>query len=518
MTENKQTKTFETLNVKPELVRALKEDGIINPTEIQEKTIPLAHQGKDVIGISRTGSGKTASFGVPLLEKIQLKGGVQGLVLAPTRELANQISGELQKWGKSLNVKVAVVFGGVGMEQQVRDIARSEVVVGTPGRLLDHLSRGNLNLSKVNTFVLDEADKMVEMGFIEDIEEILSATPKQKQVFLYGATISNEIDYLKKAYMNNVALAEAELQVKKDLLKQYYYNVKTHEKFSLLVHLLKQEETGRVMIFCSKRSTVELVNRNLRDNGIKAEMIHGKMTQSKRLNVIDKFNKDKTNYLVASAVAARGLDIKDVTHVFNYDLSPDPQEYIHRVGRTARAGESGKAITLLSDQDHGSFHSIFNRFDVDIEELPLENFAKVNFQTGRSGNRNGFNSTGRDGSRPFGRSNGGFNGGSNRNFRERSSGRSNGYSGARSENGYSNQNQAVNTDWRSQGKSPRNSNSFNSRSFSGNFVGAGSYRNSGRPSNNFRNGSSRGPRDGSFSGSPGFSGRKSFNKRSSFSR
>lgn len=382
---------FEELNVKPELVKVLKEDGIVEPTAIQEKTIPLVYAGKDLIGISRTGSGKTASFGIPMLEKVHQGKGVQGLILAPTRELANQISGELKKWGKCLNLSIAVVFGGVGINPQIREIERSEIVVGTPGRMLDHLSRGNLDLSNLNIFVLDEADKMVEMGFIEDIERIISAAPSNRQILLFGATISSEVDYLKGKYMHNVAMAETELQVKKDLLKQCYYNVKMHEKFSLLVHLLKKEEIGRAIVFCSKRTTVELVNKNLRVQGIKAEMIHGKMTQNKRLRVIERFNKGKTDFLVASAVAARGLDIKDITHIFNYDLSRDPQEYIHRVGRTARAGESGKAITLLSEQDHEAFYSIFDRYNIDAEEQSVEeNFPRLRFET-KVKRHNGFN-------------------------------------------------------------------------------------------------------------------------------
>lgn len=389
--------TFEQLNVNPEIVKVLKREGIVNPTSIQEKTIPLIYQGKDLIGISRTGSGKTASFGIPLLEKVKRGEGTQALILAPTRELANQISVELRKWSKPLNLSTATIFGGVSLDPQIKALAKSEIVVGTPGRILDHLNRRNLNLTRISIFVLDEADKMIEMGFIEDIEQIMFPMPHDRQILLFGATISNEIDYLKKKYMNNVAIAEAELHVKKDLLKQSYYNVRVNEKFSLLVHLLKKEHTGRVMIFCSKRSTVELVNSNLRTHGIKSEMIHGKMTQNKRLQVIERFNNDKVDYLVASAVAARGLDIKDVTHVFNYDLSRDPQEYIHRVGRTARAGEAGEAITLLSRQDYEAFSAILGRYKVDVEEMSAENFAKLKFETmipqqrGRfSGNR-GYN-------------------------------------------------------------------------------------------------------------------------------
>ncbi len=374
---------FENLQIKSEIVQALKEEGIINPTDIQAKSIPLIKEGKDVVGISRTGSGKTAAFGIPLLEKVVPRKGVQALILSPTRELTNQIAHELQKWSKHLNLGIAAVFGGVSLEPQREALARSEIVVGTPGRIVDHLSRRNLDLSKLKMFVLDEADKMVDMGFIEPIEKILSVTPKQKQMVLFGATISDEIDHLKKRYMNNVVKVETELQVEKDLLKQFYYDVKTHEKFSLLVHLLRKESTDRVIIFCSKRTTVELIHKNLRLQGIKAGMIHGKMRQNKRLDVINQFNKGKVNILVASAVAARGLDIKDISHVFNYDLSNDPQEYVHRVGRTARAGESGKAITLLSEQDHDNFGHILSRNRIEVEALPLENFDRLRFDRGQ---------------------------------------------------------------------------------------------------------------------------------------
>lgn len=400
MAEIRKENSFELLNVKQQIVEALREQGIEKPTTIQEKAIPAIHDGKDLIGISRTGSGKTAAFGIPMLEMVTKGDGIQGLVLAPTRELANQISKEMRKWAKYLDLSIATVFGGVGFDPQVRLIEKSEIVVGTPGRTLDHLMRGTLKLKNLKCFALDEADKMVEMGFIEDVEQILSASNDSRQILLFGATISNEIDHIKQKYMKDTVVAEAELHVKKDLLEQFYYNVPMNEKFSLLVHLLKKENTDRVIIFCSKRSTVELIYKNLRLHKIKAEMIHGKMTQTKRLSVIDRFNSEKASILVASAVAARGLDIKNVTHVFNYDLSQDPQEYIHRVGRTARAGEQGRAFTLLSHQDFDSFESILRRYVLDVVELPLEKFEKIRFETrsygGNDGPRNnrGYNNGG----------------------------------------------------------------------------------------------------------------------------
>jgi len=386
--------TFESLNVKQELVKGLNEIGIKEPTDIQKKTIPLIKQGKDVIGVSKTGSGKTIAFGVPLLENIKHEQEVQFLVVAPIRELAVQISKELKKFGKYVNFSVATVYGGVSINPQIEAIERADMVVGTPGRLLDHLENHKLDLSKIKGVVLDEADKMVEMGFIEDIRRILDKTPKNRQVLLFGATISNEIEYLKREYMHEPLTVQTESHVHEEYLEQYYYNIKQYEKFSLLVHLLKKEEKDLTIIFCSARSTVEMVTKNLRDNGVRAEMIHGKMNQNKRLKVIENFHKGKPNVLVASAVAARGLDIKDVSHIFNYDLSQDPQEYIHRIGRTARAGQTGKAITLLSERDHDTFREILSRYPVDVKELPLEDFPKLRFDAGM---RRGFGNGGRSG-------------------------------------------------------------------------------------------------------------------------
>lgn len=372
--------TFEEFNLKKEIVKALNEQGITNPTAIQTKAIPLIKAGKDLIGLSKTGSGKTVAFGAPVIDMLDPNGGLQVLMLAPTRELAVQIARELQKFGKYLRFSVATVYGGVALGPQIKSIARANIVVSTPGRLLDHLQRGNIDLSGIKCAVLDEADKMVEMGFIEDISKILSQMPRNRQMLLFGATASREIKKIKQRFMNDPITAKAEMQVKDDFLKQYYYNVDRNDKFSLLVHLLNKEDTERVIIFCSARSTVEIVAQNLKMNGVKAEMMHGKLSQNRRLNTIENFNKGNPKILVASPVAARGLDIKDVTHIFNYDLSQDPQEYVHRVGRTARAGEAGKAITLLSQRDHDVFRSILSNHQVKVDVLPKENFAKIRFK------------------------------------------------------------------------------------------------------------------------------------------
>ena len=388
-------------NVAPELIRGLKEMGITEPTEIQSKSIPMILEGKEVIGGSKTGSGKTAAFGVPIVQLINPGQGLQAMILAPTRELAVQISNEIRKFSKYKPLCIATVYGGVGYSQQLEEMNNADIVIATPGRMLDHLRQGNVDLSRIKIFTLDEADKMVEMGFIEDVEKILSQTPENRQILLFGATISYEIEQLKKRYMLNPVSVEAERYVEEEFLKQYYCDLRPQEKFSFLVNLLKTEKSEKVIIFCSTRSTVELIAHNLKKQGLKNAMIHGKLTQNKRLRVIDEFNNGNMNILIASAVAARGLDIKDVTHVINYDLAADPQEYVHRVGRTARAGEKGKAVTLLSDKDYQTFNQVLDRYhNLVIEEMAKGDFPRLGFDTRiereprNFGNRN-FNPRGR---------------------------------------------------------------------------------------------------------------------------
>ncbi len=385
---------FQELNIKAEVIKALSENGIKEPTSIQQKAIPLIKRGKDLIGKSKTGSGKTAAFGIPLLDAIRPRAGAQALILAPTRELAIQISGELEKFGKYTDIRIATVYGGVAINPQIRAIARADIIVGTPGRVLDHLQRKTMILSKLKHFVLDEADRLVDMGFIRDIEHILSYTPRKKQMLLFGATLSREVERLKQSHMNHPVIAEAESQVEEEYLEQYYYNVEQKEKFSLLVHLLNNEKTDQVIIFCSNRFMVERVSKNLKAQNMKVGMIHGRLTQNKRLRIINDFNRGRPNILVASPVAARGLDIKGVSHIFNYDLSQDPQEYVHRVGRTARAGETGVAITLLSQRDHGAFKQIMHNYDMNIRELEADKFPYLKFaqvQVLRNNNRFGRN-------------------------------------------------------------------------------------------------------------------------------
>jgi ATP-dependent RNA helicase DeaD len=392
--------TFELLELDEKIIKALKEEGIEKPTPIQKLAIPEIKSGKDVIGISSTGSGKTLAFGAPIVEKVDEGAGIQVLIMAPTRELALQIAGELRKFSRHYNLNIAAVHGGVSIYPQIDAIHTSEIVVGTPGRLIDLIQRNELDLSKLKIAVLDEADKMVDMGFIDDVEFIFENIPNEKQVLLFGATISDEIEGLKRKHMKNPVYTRGRARVKREHLKQYYYNVKTQEKFSLLMHLLKKDNNESALVFCSTRAMVERVAFNLKKNGISCDMIHGKLNQPKRMKILEEFNKGRFRVLVASAVAARGLDIKNLPRIYNYDLSDDAEEYIHRIGRTARAGESGEAITLLSERDYHTFDQILNRYRMQVKELEAEDFPSLPFHKAPQGR-----------SRSYGR--GGYRGRSN---------------------------------------------------------------------------------------------------------
>jgi len=378
---------FTDLGISDPVAKAVAAQGIVEPTTIQEKSIPMILEGKDVIGISRTGSGKTASFGIPLIEMIDTNKRLQGLIITPTRELAVQISQELVKWSKHKPMNIATVYGGVSIAPQQKAIRTAHIVVATPGRLCDHIQRGNITLKQIKTFILDEADKMVEMGFVEDIERVLAVTNPERQILLFGATISDEVGYIKRTYMKKPMMAEAQLHVDKDLLEQYYVDINQNMKFSCLMHLIKESNYERMIIFCSTKRMVSLVQHNLREYNFKVGAIHGDLSQSKRLLSIEKFNKGKINILCASAVAARGIDIRGVSHVINYDLPRDPQEYVHRVGRTARGGGSGIAITLLAQHEHPLLRNIIKRYKIPLEEMELPKIERYTFHNPNPRNR-----------------------------------------------------------------------------------------------------------------------------------
>lgn len=365
------------MNIDPNIVKAIKEIGFEEPTEIQAKSIPLIKEGKDIIGQSETGSGKTAAFGIPILEKMVEGHSVQALIVAPTRELVEQIAKNFRDYSKYRKTHIAIVYGGVGYEQQIHNMRKAEVVVGTPGRLLDHLRNGYLFLGHLKIVVLDEADKMFEMGFIEDIRDILNHTPETKQTLMFSATVNYEIQQLIQSYMKHPVLIKTKDYVHTSLLKQVYYDVPRPRKFSLLVHLIKADKPKLAIVFCATRRQVDFVSNNLSRNGINAMPLHGGLSQARRNSIMDDFRANKLHVLVASDVAARGLDIKDVTHIFNYNIPKTPKEYIHRIGRTARMGSSGLAINLLDEGDYENFSRVLADHTIRVDQIQLPNFQPL---------------------------------------------------------------------------------------------------------------------------------------------
>lgn len=363
-------------NLLPTIQRAVQEQGFTAPTQIQEKTIPLIFAGKDIIGQSETGSGKTAAFGLPILTAIDQGKGVQALILTPTRELCLQVSDALKKFSKYKPLYILPVFGGVGLNHQLNNFRNADIVVATPGRLLDLINRG-CKLNTVRYLVLDEADRMLDMGFIIDVERILCTTPKNRQTILFSATISSKLHALVQKYMHTPTLVRAKTHVDTNLLTEKVYVVTPQDKFSLIVHLLKIESQGIALVFCGTRHTCDKITKNLRSQKINAISIHGGLSQSQRTHNINQFHHQGTGVLVATDVASRGLHIDNISHVYNYDLPQTSDDYVHRIGRTARAGAKGTAITLITQQDFGDFKRIVREIGRQIPSTPLPEFTKV---------------------------------------------------------------------------------------------------------------------------------------------
>ncbi len=368
---------FKILGISEPVLRAIKDERFDSPSEIQEKSIPLIIAGKDVIAGSATGSGKTLAFAAGILKNTQKGRGIQALVLTPTRELAEQVAQALLRFSKYNPLEIIAVYGGVGINPQIRGLKTADVVVGTPGRLLDHIGRNTLRLGKVNTLVLDEADRMFDMGFKDDVEKIIRKCPDDRQTLLFSATINKEVVQLSRRYMHEPLQVSVDSFVDPAKLVQTFYDVADDHKFSLLLHLLKNENSDLVMVFCNTKRNTDKVTKNLRFSGIDALAIHGGLTQNKRNDVMERFHTGKFCVLVCTDVAARGLDIRGVSHVYNYDIPRESKQYIHRIGRTARAGAEGKAINILSRTDYDNFGRVLKENGVQITEEPLPAFAKA---------------------------------------------------------------------------------------------------------------------------------------------
>ncbi len=433
---NSTTSNFENFGLSDELQSTIDNMGFSSPTEIQGMSIPEIMEGSDVIGESATGSGKTLAFGCGIIDSVTPGQGLQSLIMTPTRELAEQVKDSLIELSGKKGLKIISVYGGVAIDPQIEGLRTADVVVGTPGRLLDHMQRRTINTSKVKILVLDEADRMFDMGFIEDVEKIIRVCPKERQTLFFSATISQKIKNLANRYMKDPVLVNAKNQVDPTKLHQEYYNVTRMNKFSMLVHLCEKEASGLVMIFCNTRRSVDFVVKNLKAQKFDAVSIHGGLTQNKRARMLKMFNSGKVGFLVCTDVAARGLHIDNVSHIYNYEIPKDPTDYVHRIGRTARAGEEGKVINLLCDLDFDNMSKVLRdyRFNVHkmespkIRMVPVKKSGDSRRGYGRSGFRRGSPGRGRSERSGFRRGGSGSRGaarGSGRNTgRDRGRGRS----------------------------------------------------------------------------------------------
>lgn len=373
---------FKELGLSKEILSVLEEAKFHTPSEIQEKTLPYALKGKDVIGESATGSGKTLVFALPIIENIIPNENLQALILTPTRELAEQIAKVLKQFSKNKKLNTLAIYGGVDIERQIKNLYKADVVVGTPGRILDHINRRTINLHNIKILVLDEVDRMFDMGFVKDVETIIHHVPKERQTMMFSATISADVEYLSKKYTKNAIKISAESRVDASKLKQIYYDIPSNQKFSLFVHLIKQDKEALVMVFCNTRSTVDFVSNNLERIGIKSQAIHGGLTQNLRTKVLEEFKKKDIKVLICTDVAGRGLDIKGVSHVYNYNIPKNKTDYIHRIGRTARAGADGKVINLICNEDYQFFREVMDDDSIKkaMKEEKLPEFEKIYIQ------------------------------------------------------------------------------------------------------------------------------------------
>lgn len=371
-----QLEEFGALGLTERTLEAIRAKGFETPSPIQKLTIPVlldTEKTNDIIAQAQTGTGKTAAFGLPIVELLEPRAKqVQALILAPTRELAIQVNDEIQSFRKG-DLRVTPIYGGAAMNEQLRRLrAGVDIVVGTPGRILDHLRRGTLDLSSLRWLVLDEADEMLNMGFIDDVDEILSYAPDERRIFLFSATMPDRIAGLSRKYMRDIEVLRVEnKQVTADLTDQIYFEVRESDKFDALTRIIDVENDFYGIVFCRTKVAVDQLVNNLLERGYAAEGLHGDVSQSQREKILRKFKKRHSNILVATDVAARGIDVSNLTHVINYSLPQDPESYVHRIGRTGRAGNEGTAITFISPAENRQFMFLQRQVKAEIRKETL---------------------------------------------------------------------------------------------------------------------------------------------------
>jgi len=351
--------TFKSLEIIEPILKALEHEGYIEPSPIQEQAIPVLLEGKDILGSAQTGTGKTAAFAIPILQGLYKKHNrhetryVKALILAPTRELASQIKDSFVTYGKHLGLKSAVIFGGVSQRPQTEALRKGiDILVATPGRLLDLVNQGFIDFTRLEYFVLDEADRMLDMGFVKDVERIIKLIPKQRQTMLFSATMPKEIITLSKSILNDpVRIAVKPVETTLEVIDQSIYHVAKKDKVEMLIYLLKHQSINSALVFTRTKAWANKVTKALVAAGIQAEAIHGNKSQNAREKALYNFKTKQIKVLIATDIAARGIDIDELSHVVNYDLPEVPETYIHRIGRTGRAGFSGVAISFCSPEE-----------------------------------------------------------------------------------------------------------------------------------------------------------------------
>jgi len=373
-------KTFNEFGLEPKVLRAITEMGFEESTPIQEKTIPLAMEGRDLIGQAQTGTGKTAAFGVPLVHKISpSEDRIVALIMCPTRELAIQVAEEIGKLGRFKGIRSLPIYGGQDIVKQIRALKkRPQIIIGTPGRLLDHINRKTIKLDDVQTVVLDEADEMLDMGFMDDIQSILSLVPEERHTMLFSATMPPNIQKLATQFLKDPEhVSVIPKQVSAPLIAQSYIEVNEKQKFEALCRLLDMEAPELAIIFGRTKRRVDELSEALQKRGYSAEGLHGDLSQNQRDTVMRKFRDGSIDVLVATDVAARGLDVSGVTHVVNFDLPQDPESYVHRIGRTGRAGKEGTAWTFVTPREIDHLHFIEKVTRHRIARKPLPSMAEA---------------------------------------------------------------------------------------------------------------------------------------------